>query len=110
MFFYLSPGGLPFQGSPYSLKIRVRPKFSAASTAGGLMDALARVAFLRGQSTATDQQEHPILELSDEELRLIVGGVDGAMGSSTATGSYNNSAPATCCDGTKVCCNPACPT
>jgi hypothetical protein len=63
----------------------------------------ARIAYLRGGATGTLEAPHPILELTDEELRLVIGGVDIAMASSNKTGSYNASNFA-CCDGTKVCC------
>ena len=63
-----------------------------------------RVQFLRGERAAS-ADVHPIIELSDDELRLVIGGIDMAMGSTNnQTSSYNTSAPATCCDGTKVCC------
>jgi hypothetical protein len=67
------------------------------------MEENERIKFLRGSSASNDAQEHPILELSDEELRLVIGGVDPAVISSGMTGSYNNSGLA-CCDGTQTCC------
>lgn len=62
------------------------------------------VQFLRGNSPAEAGTEHPIIELSDEELRIIVGGIEGGGASSSMTGSFNGSAPLMCCDGTVVCC------
>lgn len=62
-----------------------------------------RVHFLRGESATA--LVHPIVELTDDELRLVIGGVDMAMGSTNdQTASFNNSHPLICCDGTKVCC------
>lgn len=64
-----------------------------------------RVKFLRGSGGTTVAEPHPIIELTDEELRLAVGGIDGAMGSSSMTGSYDaTERPKMCCDGVKVCC------
>ena len=49
--------------------------------------------------------DHPILQLTEDELRLVVGGVDATM-ASTKSASYNASEiPKICCDGTQVCCN-----
>jgi hypothetical protein len=46
---------------------------------------------------------HPVIHLTDEELRRVLGGVDSQMVSSTMTGTYGDSYYM-CCDGSKVCC------
>jgi hypothetical protein len=68
------------------------------------MEGNERIGFLRGADDSDDMGKHPILEMSDEELRLVIGGVDPSTRSSGMTGSYNNSFPLACCDGTQVCC------
>jgi hypothetical protein len=63
------------------------------------------VAFLRGVETPTAGGDHPILELSVEELQRVIGGDDEELvmaKASKGTGSYGSSGA--CCDGTKVCC------
>jgi hypothetical protein len=62
------------------------------------------IAFLRGAEEA-GASAHPILELSDEELRRVIGGDDEPVlkKASKITGSYDTSS-GSCCDGTKVCC------
>src|SRR5262245_19786471 len=80
-------------------------------TEEGLMSDTKYIAFLRGEEQVADSGEHPILELSDEQLRMIIGSDCGERvpkGSSTKTGSYNTTANGcsfACCCGTTVCCN-----
>ena len=68
------------------------------------------VKYLRGFSSSDAAGDHPILELTDEELRRVVGGVDMTQQTvSAATGSYPDPTPGPpctgfCCDGVKVCC------
>jgi hypothetical protein len=62
-----------------------------------------QIRFLRG-SGDSESITHPVLRLTEEELRRVIGGVDGAMASSTMTGSYGDSVVTACCDGTQVCC------
>ena len=75
------------------------------------MQATDRIRFLRGSPSVAvaGEEEHPILELPDEELRAVIGGAEPmAVTHSTATGSYNTTATgcsAFCCDATTVCCN-----
>jgi bacteriocin-like protein len=74
------------------------------------MQTADRIAFLRGsEGTAVARADHPILELSDEELQAVIGGADPmAVTHSTATGSYNstaNNCSAFCCEGVTTCCN-----
>ena len=62
------------------------------------------VKHLRGEPTK-GVARHPLVELTDEEIRRVVGGTDMVTGSSTMTGSYNmTEAPKYCCDGVKDCC------
>jgi hypothetical protein len=69
------------------------------------MSAEDHVGFLRGSGNNATLEEHPILQLTDEELRRAIGGIDGAVGSSGMTGSYDATEfPKMCCDGVKVCC------
>jgi hypothetical protein len=63
-----------------------------------------RVQYLGGSATTVDAELHPVIHLTDEELRRVIGGIEAQMASSSMTGSYNASAPAACCDGTKTCC------
>ncbi|HSU17052.1 hypothetical protein [Longimicrobium sp.] len=63
------------------------------------------IQFLRGSASAGGGgEEHPIVQLTEEELRVVIGGTDAALASSTMTGSYNQPTGTFCCDGTKVCC------
>jgi hypothetical protein len=69
-----------------------------------------RVQFLRGDPASVATPEpHPILELSDDELRSVIGGVDAVMGTVSAmTGSNPQPTPTNpcaCCDGVTVCCD-----
>jgi len=67
------------------------------------------IAFLRGTDATVVIGDHPILELSEDEMRVVIGGVDGSINAaSTKTGSYDSTASGCsfyCCDGVKKCCN-----
>lgn len=65
------------------------------------MGMAERIQFLRGTRTAPAGVAHPIVELTEAELRQIVGG--NPTPQSKGTSSYSSSGAA-CCDGTKVCC------
>ena len=62
-----------------------------------------KVDFLRG-GAGVELEPHPIVELSDDELRRIFGGAGGGEESSSMTGSYDTTGNPFCCDGTQVCC------
>ena len=48
---------------------------------------------------------HPLVQLSEHELRVLLGGVGLFVSDSEATGSYDaTELPKMCCDGVKVCC------
>lgn len=68
------------------------------------MTKQARIAFLRGSATIAGDASHPILELSEDDLRRAIGGVDNAMASSTMTATYGNTYDYCCDPWGSVCC------
>lgn len=68
------------------------------------MGSNVHVGFLRSGSGGISA-EHPVLELSADEVRQAVGGISAGETDSTVTGTYDPpSYPYACCDGTKTCC------